>query len=80
MYTQPEYRERGVASTLIKELINHAMSRVSQLHLTCVTNNLIAVNFYQKMGFKIYGTEPRALKIGNAFFDEHLMVLQLTTD
>ena len=34
--------------------------------------------FYQKQGFKIYGTEPRALKIGDTFFDEHLMILDLT--
>jgi ribosomal protein S18 acetylase RimI-like enzyme len=79
MYTKPEYRHQGVASTLIQTIINHSMSRVSQLHLTCVTSNLGAVAFYQKQGFKIYGTEPRALKIGDAFFDEHLMLLELPT-
>lgn len=79
MYTKPEYREQGVASALIQAIIKHAMSRVSQLHLSCVTSNLGAVAFYQKQGFKIYGTEPHALKIGDAFFDEHLMLLDLIT-
>ena len=78
MYTRPEYRGQGIASALIKTIINHAKSRVTQLHLTCVTSNLGAVAFYQKQGFKVYGTEPQALKIGDTFFDEHLMILDLT--
>ena len=78
MYTRPECRGQGIASALIQTIINHAKSRVTQLHLTCVTSNLGAVAFYQKQGFKIYGTEPRALKIGDTFFDEHLMILDLT--
>lgn len=79
MYTLAEYRGEGIASALIQAIITHARSRVTQLHLTCVTSNLGAVMFYQKLGFKIYGTEPRALKIGDAFFDEHLMILDLRT-
>lgn len=78
MYTRPEYRGQGIASALIQSIINHAKSRVSQLHLTCVTSNFGAVALYQKHGFKIYGTEPRALKTRDAFFDEHLMILDLT--
>lgn len=78
MYTRPEYRGKGLASALIKEIINHAKLRVTQLHLTCVTSNLDAIALYQKQGFKIYGTEPRALKIGDAFYDEHLMILDVT--
>ena len=79
MYTRPEYRGQGIASALIQTIISHAKSHVAQLHLTCVTTNLGAVAFYQKHGFKIYGTEPRALKIRDTFFDEHLMMLELKT-
>jgi ribosomal protein S18 acetylase RimI-like enzyme len=78
MYTQPEYRGQGIASALIQTIINYANSRVTQLHLTCVTGNLGGVALYQKYGFKIYGTEPNALKIGDTFFDEYLMILDLT--
>jgi ribosomal protein S18 acetylase RimI-like enzyme len=80
MYTRPEYRGQGIASALIQTIINYANSRVTQLHLTCVTNNLGAVTFYKKHGFKVYGTEPNALKIGDKFFDEYLMALDLTGD
>lgn len=51
MYTRPEYRGQGIATALIQAIINYANSRVSQLHLTCVTSNLEAVTFYQKQGF-----------------------------
>jgi ribosomal protein S18 acetylase RimI-like enzyme len=78
MYTRPEYRGKGIASALIQTIIHHALSRVIQLHLTCVTTNPAALALYQKYGFMIYGTEPKALKIGDTFFDEYLMVLDLT--
>ncbi len=78
MYTRPEYRKQNIANVLLERVITYAESHVRQLHLTCVASNLEAINFYQKRGFKIYGTEPRALKIADIFFDEHLMVLDLT--
>ncbi len=77
MYTKEEYRGQGIASALIEKVINHARSRVTQLHLTCVTSNLGAVAFYQKHGFKIYGEEPNALKIDTHYFHEYMMLLEL---
>jgi len=29
---------------------------------------------YERHGFKICGIEPRALKVGDRFYDEYLMV------
>ncbi len=77
VYVRPEYRGQGIADQLIDIIINHAKSRVIQLHLTCTTANESAVKLYQKHGFKIYGTEPRSLKIDYDFFDEHMMILEL---
>jgi len=75
IYTQSTHRNRGAADALIKSLIEHAKKRVIQLHLTVVTTNHGAIRLYQKNGFTIYGTEPRSLKIGDRYYDEHLMVL-----
>jgi RimJ/RimL family protein N-acetyltransferase len=77
MYTQPAHRGQGIASSVLRAIIDHAKLHVMQLHITCVTTNFAAMALYQKHGFTLYGTEPRALKIGDTFFDEHLMVLQL---
>ncbi|HEO1363237.1 TPA: GNAT family N-acetyltransferase, partial [Legionella pneumophila] len=75
MYTRLEYRGKGIATALIQTLIQHARTCVTQLHLTCVVSNFVARAFYQKQGFRIYGTEPKALKINDTFYDEYLMVL-----
>ncbi len=80
MYITPQHRGKGIANTLVETVILHAQSRVMQLHATCVTSNTSAIELYQKHGFKIYGTEPRALKIGNHFYDEHLMILNMNFD
>jgi len=77
IYVMPKHRGQGLASQLIETVINHAKSRVIQLHLTCTTTNESAINLYQKHGFKTYGTEPRSLKVGEIFFDEYLMLLEL---
>ncbi len=76
MYVRSEHRGHGVANRLVEGVIAHAKSQVIQLHLTCVTNNSKAIRLYKKHGFSIYGTEPRALKVGDVFYDEHLMVLK----
>ncbi|HAT4455401.1 TPA: GNAT family N-acetyltransferase [Legionella pneumophila] len=80
MYTRPEYRGRNIATALIQTLIQHAKTHVTQLHLNCVTSNFVARNFYQKQGFRIYGTEPKALKINDTFYDEYLMVLDFNEE
>ncbi len=49
MYTRSEYRGQGIAGALIQTIINYANSRVTQLHLTCVTSNLGAVALYQEI-------------------------------
>jgi len=78
MYIKNGYRGQGIGDALLKAIIAHAKNRVIQLHLTVVTTNQMALKLYQKNGFIIYGTEPRALKIGDQFYDEHMMILELS--
>ncbi len=79
IYTHPDYRGRGVASALIGEIKIHASHLgLIQLHLTSILVNVASLKLYQKLGFKIYGTEARSLRMNDVFFDEHLMVLDLT--
>lgn len=78
MYIQQEYREKGFASELLKVIVAHANSQVAQLQLTVVTTNIAGIHLYQKFGFQIYGTEHRALKINDRFYDEYLMYKELS--
>ena len=74
MYVRPEARGTGLASALVRSLIEHAREHVEQIQLTVVSNNPRARRFYQRMGFSEYGLEKKALKFNGVYFDEILMV------
>ncbi len=77
VFVQPGHRGAGIARALIEHLLAVAAKEVLQVHLSVVTTNTTATALYQHLGFSIYGTEPRALRLGEQFFDEHLMVKRL---
>lgn len=47
------------------------------LNLTVTSNNLSAKGLYESLGFICYGTEPKAMKVGDEYLDEDLMILML---
>ncbi|MDX8045256.1 GNAT family N-acetyltransferase [Gracilibacillus sp. S3-1-1] len=79
MYVKPEARRQGIAQALVTTVIEQArqMSEVEQLYLSVVTSNEPAKRLYQSLGFAVFGTEKRALKIDNVYYDEEHMVLFL---
>jgi GNAT superfamily N-acetyltransferase len=74
MYVKEEARGTGLADAIIETVIAHAHDRVEQLLLSIITDNERARGFYGKMGFEPYGLEPRALKIGDRYYDEEFRV------
>src|SRR5689334_2044491 len=56
MYVRQEFRRSGVSNTLVTAVLDHARSRVMQVHCTVVTSNVPAVKLYKSNGFEIYGT------------------------
>lgn len=79
MYVVPESRGLGAGKALIHELIGRArrIEGLEQLHLAVVTTNQAAYQLYRSLGFDVYGTDPGALKSGDQYWDEHLMVLHI---
>lgn len=79
MAVLPEKRGYGIGQALMQELIVQAkqLGGVEQLKLDVVTTNLAAYRLYRSFGFRVYGTAPRALKLGEQYWDEDLMVLDL---
>lgn len=79
MYVLPEKRGHGVGKALMQDLIARTkeMPGLEQLHLSVVSANLAARNLYHSLGFEIYGTEPRALKLGEQYWDEDFMIFDL---
>lgn len=79
MYVAPEARGRDVGRMLLEAAITHARATlgIEQLLLAVNTVNTAARNLYLAMGFKPYGVERKALKLGDRYLDEELMALSL---
>lgn len=77
VYVRPEARGRGIATILLAAAIAAARGRVEVLHLGVGTYNDTARRCYRAAGFAETGFEPRALRIGDDYFDEITMTLRL---
>ncbi|WP_155590018.1 GNAT family N-acetyltransferase [Lysinibacillus cavernae] len=77
VYVSPKKRGLGLGKQLMLEVINKAkaLADVEQINLTVVSANDSAKGLYTSLGFEVFGTERRALKIGTQYFDEDYMVL-----
>jgi ribosomal protein S18 acetylase RimI-like enzyme len=77
VYVRSAFRGRGVGHAVLSEVLRHAGTLVEQVHLQVVAENAAAYALYERLGFTRYGTEPRALRVGDRYYDEHLMALRL---
>lgn len=77
MYVDAVYRGAGAADAIMDLLVATAPTRVEVVTLTVVSSNARAVRFYERWGFRAYGVERHAVKIGEAdYLDETLMALR----
>jgi ribosomal protein S18 acetylase RimI-like enzyme len=74
-----ECRTKGVGRALLGELIAllHLQVGLEQVSLGVSSRNAAAKRLYGSLDFEVYGLEKRALRIGDAYIDEELMVLYL---
>lgn len=79
VYVSASHRGRGFGAKLIASLLDLVRQEPSleQILLGVGAHNVAAIQTYRKSGFERYGTEPRALKVGSDYVDEHLMILRL---
>ena len=79
MYVAPEHAGRGAGRALLAECVVRArrIDGLEQLYLTVTTSNERAVQLYERAGFRTFGVEQRALKIGGVYFAKSHMVLPL---
>ena len=80
MYVTPEWQRKGVARTLLDELISRAkgIEGLEQLHLSVVLDNTTAKGLYESRGFQANGLNRQATKHLGEYHDDVLMVLFLT--
>ena len=79
MYIAHELRGCGAGKLLVQAVLDHARGLVDLITLAVVSDNASALALYEHMGFRIYGVEPHALKIGSDYFSECLMIQELDT-
>ncbi len=77
MYVDSSLRGSGCAMALVDTILDYSRGRVMQLHLGVWDQNPAAIRFYEKAGFHIYASDPRAYFWGGQFYGDHLMVRYL---
>lgn len=79
VYTAPEYRGLGIATDLARAAIAHArtLDGVLQVQLTVWSANVPAIASYTRLGFRRWGTMPRAGIVNGEPIDHDEMVLML---
>jgi len=77
MYVRETARGGDVADALVKAVVDHASGEVEALLLAVGVHNEAARRLYRRHSFVEYGREPRALKVGDVYYDEIMMRLDL---
>jgi RimJ/RimL family protein N-acetyltransferase len=78
MYVREEARGSGMADQLMELLLNQAgLLAIKQVILTVAAENLRARRLYERWGFSVYGVEPAAIQVDDAYYDEALMIRRL---
>ncbi|MGZ3694940.1 MAG: N-acetyltransferase family protein [Bdellovibrionota bacterium] len=79
MYVDLGHRKCGVGAKILDLAIQFAKEemQVALLYLSVEAENDGARRLYESRGFKVWGTEPRAMFFDNKFWDEQHMILNL---
>ncbi|MEH6437020.1 GNAT family N-acetyltransferase [Massilia sp. DD77] len=78
VFVHPGRRGGGIARRLLQALFDYARKAgVRQVHLNVNVDNPRAAGLYRSMGFETYGREPDAMRVGDRYYDEDLMMLRL---
>jgi RimJ/RimL family protein N-acetyltransferase len=78
MYVRPGSRNLGVGRLLVNAVLDVARESVELIQLSVVTENRPARRLYERAGFLEFGIEPKALKLGDKYYDEAHMALDFS--
>ena len=69
----------GIGRSIMRAVLERAacVEGIEQIVLLVATTQAAAMGLYQSLGFRSFGREHRALKIGDRYVDEEHMVLYL---
>ena len=78
VYVAPRFRGKGLGRALLATLLDAARQHESleQILISVTTLQQPARDLYLSLGFEIFGSEPRALKVGSEYVGEDHMILR----
>lgn len=79
MFVAEQHRGSGAGRRLLEEAIRAAkvMPGVRSVSLSVIVTNQAARRLYLSAGFRPYGLEPQSLKVGDRYYNEEHMLLEL---
>lgn len=77
VYVKKGFRGRGLGEAVVLKVIAVARHDVEQLLATVADLNLSAKALYARLGFEVFGREPRGQKVGDRYYDQEHLVLML---
>ena len=79
MYVQPAHRGRGLAEGLLRAAIERARDweGVARIGIGVSEASPGARRLYERVGFRLWGTEPDALRVDGVSYAEHFLSLEL---
>jgi RimJ/RimL family protein N-acetyltransferase len=79
MFVAEQHRGTGAGRLLLDQAIRAAkrMPGVRSINLSVIVTNQPARRLYLSVGFRPYGLEPHSLKVGDKYYDEEYMLLEL---
>jgi len=66
LFVLPRFRGRGIGRALVQSVLESAgsMLEVEVVQLTVTESNAAALRLYESCGFRSWGSEPRAVRVG----------------
>ncbi len=77
VYVKKSARGLGLGEAVVRKVITVARGEVEQLLATVASLNHPAKALYAKLGFALFGIEPRGQKVGDRYYDQEHLVLML---
>jgi ribosomal protein S18 acetylase RimI-like enzyme len=79
VYVSPDHRGQGIARAILTEVLKTARTipDLKWIALSVTVEREPARRLYRSLGFQPWGIESQALKVGDAYFDEEFMALEV---
>lgn len=78
VFITPQWRRLGILDAFMQACVAWAQqNEVIILKLAVVSTNTTAIRAYTRLGFNIYGTDPKCLFHEGVYYDEYLMAQEL---